>query len=356
MAAHRTAGRVTPCFRKFSGLTLALAGLLGCARPESQEPPSRAVAVTQGTNNAPALIAQATQADRSPQSDSAAPGKPKASDAAKPACDGTPPSETADVTRFAVIGDYGETGPAERAVFKLVKSWDPEFIVTVGDNNYPLGEASTIDANIGYYFHDYMCPYKGRFGKASARNRFFPALGNHDWMEPGAKPYVSYFLDLPGNGRYYDVRWGNVQLFVLDTDPHEPDGVDPKSVQAEWLKKAVAASTAPWQITAGHHPPYSSGTHGNSTYMQWPFKAWGVDLSLFGHDHIYERLVVDGYTYVVNGLGARAIYPFENVLAESKVRFNSTFGAELIEATPKKLTSRFYDVSGKLVDEFSLEH
>src|SRR5262245_3085653 len=51
-------------------------------------------------------------------------------------------------TRFAAIGDYGYAGPNEQAVADLVKAWRPEFIVTLGDNNYPLGAADTIDLNI----------------------------------------------------------------------------------------------------------------------------------------------------------------------------------------------------------------
>src|SRR5436190_18393178 len=54
--------------------------------------------------------------------------------------------------RFAVIGDFGQAGPDEAAVSALVAGWQPDFVITVGDNNYPLGEASTIDQNIGQYF------------------------------------------------------------------------------------------------------------------------------------------------------------------------------------------------------------
>lgn len=41
--------------------------------------------------------------------------------------------------RFAVIGDYGTAGQNELDVSNLVKSWTPDFIITVGDNNYPDG-------------------------------------------------------------------------------------------------------------------------------------------------------------------------------------------------------------------------
>src|SRR5690606_107620 len=47
------------------------------------------------------------------------------------------PEITEALTRFAVIGDYGEDGPEEAAVAALVRSFGPDFVVTAGDNNYP---------------------------------------------------------------------------------------------------------------------------------------------------------------------------------------------------------------------------
>src|SRR4051794_29076508 len=86
-----------------------------------------------------------------------------------------------DTTRFAVIGDFGSAGKNEQAVAEMVDGWKPEFIVTVGDNNYTLGLAETIDANIGQYYHAYIGDYTGKYGAGSTENRFFPSLGNHDW-------------------------------------------------------------------------------------------------------------------------------------------------------------------------------
>src|SRR5687767_10453174 len=42
---------------------------------------------------------------------------------------------------FAAIGDYGTDDRDEAAVAALVDSWNPEFVITFGDNNYPDGEA-----------------------------------------------------------------------------------------------------------------------------------------------------------------------------------------------------------------------
>ena len=85
-----------------------------------------------------------------------------------------------DTIRFGVIGDFGSGSTSERDVANLVKSWSPDFIITVGDNNYPDGAASTIDGNIGQFYHSFIYPYSGSYGAGAATNRFFPSLGNHD--------------------------------------------------------------------------------------------------------------------------------------------------------------------------------
>ena len=81
---------------------------------------------------------------------------------------------------FGVIGDFGFAGTPEADVANLVKSWNPEFILTVGDNNYDTGSAATIDANIGQYYHEFIGDYTGSYGAGSATNRFIASLGNHD--------------------------------------------------------------------------------------------------------------------------------------------------------------------------------
>ena len=107
-----------------------------------------------------------------------------------------PTSEIAVV--FAVIGDYGSGNRTEGVVADLVHTWQPDFIITTGDNNYPDGSEDTIDATIGQFYHDFIYPYAGSFGEGADQNRFFPSLGNHDWITDYASPYLDYFT-LPGN-------------------------------------------------------------------------------------------------------------------------------------------------------------
>lgn len=256
--------------------------------------------------------------------------------------------------KFAAIGDYGLAGPNELTVANLVKSWNPDFIITLGDNNYELGADSTIDVNIGQYFYEYIYPYKGNYGSGSTVNRFFPSLGNHDLYTDNANPYFNYF-ELPGNERYYDFVQSNVHFFVLNSEPTEIDGVDENSIQANWLKSAMQNSSPQmWKVVYFHHPPYSSGPHGSSVYMRWPFKDWGAHIVLSGHEHNYERLYVDSVTYFINGLGGKSIYTFLEPIPESLVRYCDNYGAMLIESFQTELICKFINVDGVLIDSISI--
>lgn len=260
------------------------------------------------------------------------------------------PTQTPSVLTFAAIGDYGLAGVDEEAVANLVKSWQPEFIITLGDNNYPDGKADTIDRNIGQYYSDFIYPYKGEYGSGAEINRFFPTLGNHDWYQPDIAPYLDYF-ELPGNERYYDFVWGPVHFFALDADSREPDGVGRSSIQAQWLKEAMAASTSPWQVVYMHQPPFSSGHHGSTDYMQWPFAEWGADAVLAAHDHSYERLIIDDIPYIVNGLGGHiSRYFFFKDLEGSQFQYRSGHGAMRITADEEMMFFEMVTVEGEVLD------
>jgi hypothetical protein len=265
------------------------------------------------------------------------------------------PTETPlpESVRFAIIGDYGQGGQGSADVATLVKSWQPDFIITTGDNNYPVGSRETIDENVGQFYQEYIYPYTGEYGPGGDTNRFFPTLGNHDWDSESAQPYLDYFT-LPGNERYYDFTWGPVHLFAVDGDSREPDGVGSSTDQAAWLQERLESSTLPWQVVYTHQSPYSSGTHGSVTWMRWPYQEWGADILLSGHDHSYERLLVEDFPYIVNGLGGGVIYGFKTPVEGSQVRYNEDYGAILVDANETGMQFQFFNRGNLLVDTFQL--
>ena len=146
-------------------------------------------------------------------------------------------------------------------------------------------------------------------GNPTTINRFFPALGNHDYSDGGGlAEYLSYFT-LPGAGipagsrtgqeRYYDFIQGPVHLLVSTAWARSKVG------PIWWPKNG---SKRVWQ------PPRRPGnwsfcitrpiqaTHGPTAVVHGRTRAWGADAVLAGHDHTYERLQIGEIPYFVNGL------------------------------------------------------
>lgn len=257
------------------------------------------------------------------------------------------------------IGDFGDPDyqPKPTQVADLVKSWDPDFIVTNGDNIY--SPAVTYEEIVGLLYGDFITD-------ELATNKFWPSIGNHDHNEPtnGIQDYFDYFT-LPNNERYYDFVKGPIHFFVLHSgiqgnnqdNSEEVDGIQVGSAQAEWLRVRLALSTAPWKVVIVHDAPYTNGV-GNSpgfTYLRWPFKDWGADLILSGDSHGYERLSVDGLPYIVNGAGGTPLREFiGSPSAESVLRYNDDNGAGRMTVTCDELKYEFFNTDGTLIDTLTL--
>jgi tartrate-resistant acid phosphatase type 5 len=259
------------------------------------------------------------------------------------------PAQSSSV-KIAVVGDFGDPSPSPAdAVATLVASWGVDAVVTTGDNNYPNGAMEDFATNTYSHYSQFIDIHK-----------FLTTLGNHDWGYPDSNSYTAdtlpssqYFSYLPGNRRYYSVVLGNglMKIIVLDTDRREPD----LASQGQWLQNELSTSEI-FKLVFTHEPPFSSCKESKNTdRSNFPYKEWGATLLLSGHCHLYERLEFDGFTYIVNGAGGGGqVDSFVTELSESRFQSQSR-GAVLIEADSTKITVSFYDVSGNLLDQFTID-
>jgi len=63
---------------------------------------------------------------------------------------------------------------------------------------------------------------------------------------------------------------------------------------------------------------------------------------------------VDGIPFFVNGLGGRNFHSFSTPLAQSVVRYNSNYGAMLVDANTVNMTFKFVTISGVVIDTYSI--
>jgi len=104
-----------------------------------------------------------------------------------------------------------------------------------------------------------------------------------------------------GTEAYYSFDIDEVHFICLDS--HDLDR-SPDAAMAQWLRADLDQTKAKWMIAFWHHPPYTKGSHNSDRESQliemrenfMPIlESGGVDLTLTGHSHIYERsMLMDG--------------------------------------------------------------
>jgi predicted phosphodiesterase len=259
-------------------------------------------------------------------------------------------------TVFAVIGDMGSDNSDEADVATMVNTWNPSYVLTVGDNVY----TDSYPDDDGQYYHKYMYPHESTYGSGDTTtfNHFWPILGNHDW-DYSISAYQNYF-NLPN---YYTKQIGDIEFFVIDSDTREPDGTSSTSTQANWIHTQISNSIAKWKIVLFHHPAYSSGDNPSNPRMQWPFEDWGVDAVLSGHSHDYERILRDDNTdgqklvYFVDGTGGDDLGVINTPhVSGSQYQDADDFGALKVIEKDDSLRFEFHEVTSsyKLLDSYTI--
>ncbi|MFS6827562.1 metallophosphoesterase [Cyanobium sp. ATX 6F1] len=258
----------------------------------------------------------------------------------------TDSSSSAAELRWLAVADTGGGNSAQRAVgarMAAVHRQRPvDLVVLGGDNIYPNGDIAQIKDM-------FTIPYKSLL---EAGVPFHAVLGNHDIRTGNGNPQVAY-PPFGMKGRWYNLRRGPVEFFMLDTNVNADWGR-----QLPWLQQALAASAAPWKVVVGHHPIYSSGYYGNDGAAQARlgplFRRHGVQLYINGHDHNYERTKpIAGTTYLVVGGGGaylRDVNPNGNT-----ARAISVHSFAELSARGNQLEIQAWDSSGSSIDRAVLD-
>ena len=255
---------------------------------------------------------------------------------------GLPPENPA-TGAIAHIGGYGNYTAEQLHIAQNIALWGVDAIITSGNSS----DAATYDEDVGQSYHDWISPYTGIYGASADTNKFWPAVGPVDNLAL----LQEFFPLLPNNGRYYEVVYGNVHFFVLNSNTAEPDGNTSVSLQAEWLMAKLALSASPWKVVVLHHSPYS--LEADNSVMQWPFETWGAHMVLAGSDWFYERITQGNVPFINNGLGGASILA-PTVPTDGRHQYSTLHGAGRITGTPLVLTYELVNIEGTEVDTVTL--
>jgi hypothetical protein len=221
-------------------------------------------------------------------------------------------------------------------------------IITLGDNAY---ESGTID--------EYNQCYDPSWGVYKADTH--PAVGNHDYLTPGAQGYFEYFGAAAGDPQkgYYSYDIGAWHIIVLNANCVEVGGCNLNSPQVKWLQSDLTSHPSLCTLAYWHQPLFSSGEIGSSlqvkTFWQVLYQA-GVDLVLNGHEHDYERFApqdptgvpdpLQGIREFVVGTGGKNHTPITTTIANSEVYNDDTFGVLKLTLHPTSYDWKFLPVAG----------
>jgi len=174
-----------------------------------------------------------------------------------------------------VIGDTGDCRVEGAARVGAALRAQPDtgrgILVEVGDLAYPTATRERLLA-----CHE---PHFGGFAKRLA------VPGNHDWRDPGAAGFFSLFSGAVPRKSKLDGPWA---LLLVDSNLRGEAWVE----QLRWLDDTLAASRDECLIAVWHHPRWSSGQHGDNTFIAplWQRVVGRAALTLHGHDHHFEAL------------------------------------------------------------------
>ncbi len=269
---------------------------------------------------------------------------------------GTGVSHVARLTRlkpgehyeYTVEGESGALATGtfrsdEMAVASLIESWHPDFVLTVGDNAYPMGSKELLDRDI---FRPYAAVMR--------ESAWFPALGNHDVQADGGEPELEAFHSL-GNEPWYRFTWGNAAVVVLDSDT----SVAPGSPQLRFARRAFARRSC-FRFAAWHHPPWEppgrSISPGLRSHVVPLVQKDDIQVVFVGHLHAYARSRPHrGVVYVAVGTGGHSLSNDARKLTIPSARnVQGRFGALRVDVAGHEARFRYETVDGSVRDRFRL--
>jgi hypothetical protein len=209
--------------------------------------------------------------------------------------------------KFAVIGDTHsgvyefprrrrDIDGAHRLLLKQMATLAPDFYLHTGDLVQEGGDLAA--------WEDFFSIEGGLMAKVC----MFPTLGNH---ERNHDNYFDFFY-LPHNERWYSFDYGNAHFVSLEVDGYAD--IERDSEQYRWLVDDLSSSNSTWRFIFFHFPSFSSGgEYGSNPQVQEHlvpvFNRYGVNMVFNGHEHNYQRNVVDSVTYLQTSGGGAITRP-----------------------------------------------
>jgi hypothetical protein len=258
---------------------------------------------------------------------------------------------------FTIQGDSRSNPAVCRKVFDaMLLQTKQGFCISLGD--LPgRGEDTVTD----YWQSHFFNPAKEFISQVC----LYPCLANHELYNEKAKfVYPARYLEvwsLPtsssGTEFYYSFDKGEVHFVSLDV---YWSSYTVGSEQYQWLQKDLANTNKKWKIVFMHNGPYISQKSTDTGGMMIRenlvpiFEKYTVDLVCYGHYHIYQRNLVNGITYLVQGTGGAELGDGDGSQPYVQAYANE-FSFTRIDIVPDILQGVTYRLDGSVLDSFKIK-
>jgi len=190
---------------------------------------------------------------------------------------GTIPPPPPQPVQIVAAGDIGECGFGAKKTGEMLDKLTGS-LLALGDLAYYDG--SRIN------FRDCYDPFWGRH-----QSRTKPVPGNHEYdTDHSAAGYYDYFGDLAGQRGMGFYAWTEGAWRIIALNSEIPMAVG--SPQQTWLRNELTTNRYTCTLAYWHRPRWSSGPNFPQKDVDplWQtLEAFGVDVVLNAHDHMYER-------------------------------------------------------------------
>lgn len=220
-----------------------------------------------------------------------------------------PPVGSESHMRLWVVGDSGTGDQNQADVHTAMRNYVEKTGRPV-DHYLHVGDMAYGKGTDGQFQDHFFLPYASTLQNTVC----WASMGNHEGGTSrgisGVGPYYDAYVcptaaeagGVPsGSEAYYSFDIADAHFICLDS--HDLDR-SPQAAMAQWLRADLEQAKAKWLIAFWHHPPYTKGSHDSDKETQliemrenfMPIlESAGVDMTLTGHSHIYERsMLIDG--------------------------------------------------------------
>lgn len=273
----------------------------------------------------------------------------------------------ADIKKIVAVGDIvcdpNETNSSgsnlsscqSNATFTIVKSINPDAILTLGDLQYSNGSLDR-----------FQTAYEKSWGQVKGIT--YPSPGNHEYETADAKGYFSYFGERAGEltKGYYSFNIGSWHLVALNSNCKAAGGCNEGSPQLKWLIQDLRSNKYVCTAAFWHHPHFTSGRYANDVSSKslsddfWSeLSKYKADVVLNGHDHLYERFAPQessgesnesGIRQFTVGTGGKSHYKKTTSAANSEIIIDDRYGVLLMELGSKNYKWQFISTDGEVLD------